>query len=108
MRFDAPVGGDAYYEPNSFGGPVEDKTVAEPPLPLSGDAAAYDHRAGNDDYGQVAALYRLFDAKQRQRLFANIAAAMQGVPAEIIERQLGHFAKVDQGYADGVRAALAG
>jgi catalase len=108
MRFDAPQGSDAYYEPNSFGGPVEDKSLAEPPLPLSGAAAAYDHREGNDDYGQVAALYRLFDEGQRQRLHANVAAAMQGVPKEIIERQLGHFARVDQRYADGVRAALAG
>ena len=107
MRFDAPQGGDAYYEPNSFGGPVQDPARAEPPLSLSGDAAAYDHRAGNDDYGQVAALYRLFDDAQRARLHANVAAAMQGVPEAIVTRQLGHFARVDARYAEGVRAALA-
>jgi catalase len=40
---------DAYYEPNSFNGAVEDKSFAEPPLKISGDAARYSHRDGNDD-----------------------------------------------------------
>jgi catalase len=31
---------------------------------------------------------------------------MQGVPSEIVERQLMHFARVDPAYAAGVRAAL--
>jgi catalase len=31
---------------------------------------------------------------------------MQGVPKEIIERQLKHFAKADPAYAEGIRAAL--
>jgi catalase len=106
MRFDAPGGSDAYYEPNSFGGPVERKAAGEPPLKISGDAAHYDHRAGNDDYSQAGALFRLFDAGQKARLYRNIAAAMQGVPAAIVKRQLGHFAKADPAYAAGVAAAL--
>jgi len=98
---------DAYYEPNSFHGPVQRPEFAEPPLKISGDANRYDHRAGNDDYSQPRALFNLFDAGQKSRLFSNIAAAMQGVPDNIIERQLGHFAKVHPDYAAGVRAALA-
>ncbi len=98
---------DAFYEPNSFGGPVEDKTVLEPPLRISGDAAHYNHRDGNDDYVQVTALFNLFDAGQKQRLFDNIAAAMNGIPEEIAERQIGHFHKVHPDYASGVRAARA-
>ncbi len=97
---------DAYYEPNSMGGPVEDPSVAEPPLRISGDAARYDHRAGNDDYSQPRALFALMDEGQRRRLFANTAAAMQGVPEEIIARMLGHYEKVHPEYAEGVRAAL--
>ncbi|CAI9402160.1 Catalase [Pleomorphomonas sp. T1.2MG-36] len=97
---------DAYYEPNSFGGPREAPEYREPPLRISGDADRYDHRAGNDDYSQAAALFRLFDEGQRQRLFQNIAAAMAGVPLEIVERQLGHFERVDPAYAAGVRQAL--
>jgi catalase len=107
MRFDSPKGNDAYYEPNSFNGPKEDKTIAEPPLKISGDADRYDHREGNDDYVQVRALYNLFDAEQRQRLYQNYAAAMDGVPDEIVQRQVGHLNKVDPSYGAGVLAAVA-
>lgn len=97
---------DAYYEPNSFGGPRQAPEFREPPLRISGDADRYDHREGNDDYSQAGALFRLFNDEQRQRLFQNIAAAMAGVPLEIVERQLGHFEKADPAYAAGVRQAL--
>lgn len=97
---------DAYYEPNSFGGPRQDATVAEPPLRINGDADRWNHREGNDDYSQPRALFRLFDAGQKLRLFANIAAAMASVPADIVERQLAHFGKIDPAYAEGVRLAL--
>lgn len=97
---------DAYYEPNSFGGPKEDKRYAEPPLKISGDADHYDHRIGNDDYTQPRNLFRLFNAEQKNRLFMNIAEGMKGVPEAIIERQLGHFDKVDPDYGNGVREAL--
>ena len=97
---------DAYYEPNSFGGPVQDPTLAEPPLRISGDAARYNHREGNDDFAQPRALFRLFDAGQRSRLFSNIAAAMQGVPDFIADRQLALFQQIDPAYDAGVRAAL--
>jgi len=107
MRFDAPRGTDAYYEPNSFGGPVEAPSTQEPPLRLTGNAAYYNHRDGNDDYTQPGVLFRMFDEGQRSRFFRNIAAAMQGVPTQIVERQLGHFAKADPAWAEGVRAALA-
>lgn len=99
---------DAYYEPNSFNGPVADPGVAEPPLRISGDADRYDHREGNDDYSQPRALWALFDAGQRQRLYANIAAAMQGVPRHIVDRQLAHFDKIHPDYGNGVRQALGG
>lgn len=98
---------DAYYEPNSFGGPVEDKSVKEPPLRIVGDADRYNHRDGNDDYGQPRALFNLFDDAQKARLFDNLAAAMDGVPDEIIERQLAHFHLIDPAYAQGIRAARA-
>jgi catalase len=44
---------------------------------------------------------------EKQRLFRNIAAAMQGVPQFIIERQLEHFTKADPAYGEGVAKALA-
>jgi catalase len=78
----------------------------EPPLKISGDADRYNHREGNDDCNQPRALFNLFDAGQKARLFCNLAEGMQGVPQEIIDRQLGHFEKVHPDYAAGVRAAL--
>ena len=97
---------DAYYEPNSFGGPVEAPEYREPPLKITGDADRWNHRAGNDDYSQPRALFELFDAGERQRLFSNMAAAMQGVPDFILERQFAHLAQVHPDYAAGVRAAV--
>jgi catalase len=106
MRFDDNSGGSVNYEPNSFGGPAEDGRFKEPPLKISGDADRYDHRAGNDDYTQAGNLYRLMPADERDRLHRAIAQAMTGVPHDIIERQLAHFAKADKAYADGVRKHL--
>ena len=51
-------------------------------------------------------LYRLLPADEKDRLHKAIAAAMRGVPEEIVERQLSHFAKADPAYAKGVRKAL--
>lgn len=106
MRFDAPKGTDAYYEPNSFNGPMQDRGAQEPPLRISGDADRYNHRDGNDDYTQPGNLYRMFDAGQRQRFFNTIAAAMQGVPRAIIDRQIAHFRRADPSWADGVEEAI--
>lgn len=97
---------DAYYEPNSFGGAAQDERFAEPPLKISGDAERYNHRDGNDDYRQVAALFNLFDAGQKARLFLNVAEAMWGIPHEVSERQLAHFKKVHPDYEAGVRGEL--
>ncbi|AFT72531.1 Catalase [Alloalcanivorax dieselolei B5] len=106
MRFDGNGGGSVNYEPNSFGGPVEDPAFKEPPLNISGDADRYDHREGNDDYTQAGDLFRLMTPEQQERLFGNIARAMDGVPEEIVRRQLEHFEKADPAYAAGVAKAL--
>ncbi len=102
MLFDAPNRGDAYYEPNSFGGPAEVKRFAEPPLKISGDADRYDHRTGNDDYRQPGDLFRLMTPDEQARLMDNIAEAMQGVPQHIVKRQIVHFYLADKAYGLGV------
>ena len=108
MRFFANDSGnpDAYYEPNSFGGPTDDAGFREPPLKLSGDADRHDHREGNDDFGQPRALFERFDDRERQRLYSNIADSMQGVPKDIAARQIALFRRVHPDYAEGVAAAL--
>jgi catalase len=101
---------DAYYEPNSFSGPMERPEFREPPLRISGDADRYAQREGAgqkvDDFTQPRALFDLFDAAQKQRLFSNVADAMTGVPAAIVERQCRLFDKVHPDYGRGVRTAL--
>ncbi|MGQ0456872.1 MAG: catalase [Hyphomicrobium sp.] len=97
---------DAYYEPNSFNGPVEAASAKEPALKVSGDADRYNHRDGNDDYGQVRVLFeRVLEADEKERLYLNIAGMWGGVPEFICERQLAHFKKVHPDYEAGVRRA---
>jgi catalase len=106
MRFDENGGSTVNYEPNSFAGPAEDSRFKESPLKISGDADRYNHREGNDDYSQAGSLYRLLSEDERERLHVAIVGSMQGVPREIIERQLAHFKKADPAYAAGVQKAL--
>ena len=107
MHFEQPKSSNAYYEPNSFDGPKQNPVLAEPPLKISGDANRYNHRDGNDDYTQPGNLFRLMSPSQKEQLFRNISEAMHGIPDYIVERQLGHFAKADPAYAEGVRRAIA-
>jgi len=93
MRTDGNQGGRANYEPNRFGDYAQDASVNEPPL-AAGDVARYDHREDGDYYSQPGALFRLFDAGQRGRLFGNIARHILGVPNEIVARQIEHFRPV--------------
>lgn len=107
MRFfDNMPNPDAYYEPNSFGGPVEDRSFTEPPLDLHGPASRFNHRDGNDDFSQPRALFLLFDEGQKARLFTNVATAMRGVPPCITERQIELFRQVHPDFGAGVCEAL--
>ncbi len=106
MRLEGHKNPDAYYEPNSFGGPAPDEHVGEPPLKITGDAARYNHRDGNDDYRQPGNLFRLMLPEQKEQLFDNIKAAMDGVPIEIVKRQIVHFYKADPEYGIGVATRL--
>ena len=107
MRHDGNYGSKVNYEPNSFSGPQEaNKSYAEPPFPVDGDGARYNHREGNDDYTQAGDLFRLMNADEKNRLIENIANSMKGVPQYILERQLAHFHKADSDYGNGIAAKL--
>ncbi|HPG88640.1 MAG TPA: catalase-related domain-containing protein, partial [Hyphomicrobium sp.] len=84
------------------GGPVENKALLEPPLQILGNADRYNHRDGNDDYKQPGDLFRLLSKDGQERLCDNIRDAMQGVPIEIVKRQVAHFYKCDPAYGRGV------
>jgi catalase len=106
MRFDDNGKAAPNYEPNSFGGPVEDHRYLDIPYAIQGDAARYDHRAGNDDYTQPGNLFRLMTPAQRVRLIENIASSLKHVPERIQKLQISHFEKADPEYGRGVAAAV--
>jgi catalase len=106
MRLTGHGNPDAFYEPNSFSGPTEDRSFAEPPWKISGDAARYNHREGNDDCRQPGDLFRLMSPSQKEQLFLNIVAAMEGVPMEIVKRQVQHFYQADSDYGLGVATRM--
>ncbi|VVD60869.1 Catalase [Pandoraea communis] len=105
MRVDGNLGSTPNYEPNRYGAFAEQPAFREPPQAVGTVADRFDHREDDDYYSQPRALFNLFDDAQKSRLFGNIAAAMQGVPDDVAERQIGHFAKIDPAYAQGVIAA---
>ena len=76
MRFDENGGIGPNYEPNSFGGPVEDHRYREPFFPISGEIGRHDHREGNDDYTQPGNLFRLMTADAKARLIDNIVTSI--------------------------------
>jgi catalase len=106
MPFGLRTNPDAFYEPNSFDGPVEDKSVQEPPHRYAGEVGRHEFRAEADHFSQPRALFERFDDGERSRLFQNVAAAMQGVPQFIVDRQLTLFDQVHEAYGRGVREAL--
>lgn len=106
MRVDGNQGSTINYEPNSHG-VWQTAARTEPSLALDGQPADHwDHRVDDDYYSQPGALFRLFTEQERARLFSNIADAMDGIPAQIMERQIVHFERADPAYGAGVRAEL--
>jgi len=106
MRFDGNGGAEPAYQPNSFGGAVDDVSFKEPAMSINSDADRYDHRVESDHYTQAGNLFRLMDDPARERLISNIVAAMQAVPREIQQRQIAHFTKADPAYGAGVAKGL--
>ncbi|MBC8044605.1 MAG: catalase, partial [Rhizobacter sp.] len=90
------------YEPNGFGGPVQDPSFTEPPLKISGDARRWDANTGNDNFSQAGDLYRILTPDERERLTDNIAGAMKGVPAEILRPNIEYFKKCDPEYGEKI------
>ncbi len=107
MRPDNNGGRAPNYEPNSFGGPVEDPAFREPPMTLACPVVDHwDSSEGNDTHRQAGDLFRLMDADAQERLVGNIADSMMTVPRDIQMRQLCHFFRADPSYGAGVAHAL--
>ena len=106
MRFDGNSGSAPNYEPNSFGGPIENSQYRERPRTIHGSIDRHDHRLDDDYYTQPGNLFRLMKQNERERLISNIVASMKTVPGHIQERQIWHFKKADPEYGAGVAQGL--
>ena len=107
MRFDDNAGAGPNYEPNSFGGPVENPAFAEPPLKISGNADRYEQKRGvDDDYIQPGNLYRLMPPDEQARLIKNIVNHLGNTPKAIQEKMVEHFTRADKDYGAGVAKGL--
>lgn len=106
LRFDDNGGHGPNYEPNSFGGPVENPAHCEPKFMISGEVRRHDHRQGNDDYTQAGDLFRLMTPAAKARLIDNIVNSMRSVPRRIQEKQIQHFLEADPAYGGGVAEGL--
>jgi catalase len=107
MRFDGNYGSLDNYEPNGFGGPVENPDYAEPPLKISGEADRYNSHEHNDDYTQAGNLFRLFSSEEQGRLMDNIASTLKTVPQETQKIIVDYFRKCDNHYGAGIAGRLA-
>ncbi len=102
LRVDGNGGNSVDYEPNSFGGPIEDKSVMEPPLRIDGDGGRYAFKKDDEDlYGQPRMFWeKALDDSGRKNLVENIVGSMSnpqmGIadPKPIQERMLRHWFKV--------------
>ena len=107
MRLDGNFGGRPHYWPNSFGEWDDQKELSEPPLELNGFVTRYDFRADDSDYyTQPGLLFNLMRPDEKERLFANTARNMQGVPEFIKMRHIRHCLKADPKYGEGVAKAM--
>jgi catalase len=106
MRFDGNSGSAPNYEPNSFGGPVENPAYRERPRTISGSVDRHNHRLDSDYYMQPGNLFRLMPPDARERLIGNIVSTMKSIPQRIQELQIQHFYKADPAYGTGVAKGL--
>jgi catalase len=107
MRVDGNVGATIGYQPNDLGEWQDQPQLAEPRLPIKGDAGHWDHRADDDYYSQPGALFRLMSAEEQQRLFDNTARSLGGADETIHLRHVANCLRADPAYGRGVAQALA-
>jgi catalase len=106
MRTDGNLGGTLAYNPNSAGLWDNQPDFAEPPMPIEGDAAHWDHRLDDDHWAQPGNLFRKMTPAQQQLLFENTARAMGDARLHIKQRHVANCMRADPAYGAGVAKAL--
>lgn len=106
-RADGNGGSAITYYPNSYGALHGQPEYKDPALQLDGPADIYDFREDDNNYfEQPGKLFNLMNDDQKQQLFNNTAAEMNGVEDFIKERHIIHCHKADPAYGEGVAKAL--
>jgi catalase len=106
MRTDGNLGRTPSYFPNSVGEWVDQPELSDPPLPLDGAAAHWDHRVDEDYYEQPGILFRKMSPAQQQALFDNTARAIGAAQQHIRQQHIHNCAKADPAYGAGVAEAI--
>src|SRR5271156_3857345 len=106
MRTDGNLGGTLSFHPNSAGLWANQPDFAEPPMPVDGDGAHWDHRVDDDHWEQPGNLFRMMTPVQRKALFENTARAMGDARAHIKQRHVENCMRADPAYGAGVARAL--
>jgi len=106
MRTDGNLGAMPSYFPNSHGAWEDQPTLNDPPLPLEGDAAHWDHRDDADHWEQPATLFQKMNEREREALFANTARQIAGASRAAQERHVANCHRAHPAYGEGVANAL--
>ena len=104
-------GGGVNHYPNDRadqGAPAPVPEVAEPPMPILGEAwvRAYDTQ-DEDNFTQAGLLYRLMSEDQKDQLARNIAGGLVHASPSVRQRMLAQFGAADPDYGARVERALA-
>ena len=94
---------------NATVAPVADNTnimTAEPPLPIEGEGAHWDHYIDGDHWEQPGNLFRSMTLAQQQALFENTARAMGDARRHIKERHIANCLRADPAWGRSVARAL--
>jgi catalase len=112
MRTDGNLGETLTFNPNSAGLWDNQPDFAEPPMPIEGDAAHWDHRVDDDHWEQPGNLFRKMTPAQQLLLFENTARAMGDARLHIKQRHVANCLRADPAYGgrgrEGPRAQTAG
>ena len=103
IRVDGNGGGAVNYEPNSFGGPVDNHAYNQPPFEIRGMGSHY--QQDKDYYTQPGDLYRLVPEDEKMRIHTNVVTAMEGVPMNIKVRVAARFYQADERCGKGIAEA---
>ena len=105
MRTDGNLGSTLSFHPNSAGLWSNQPDFDEPPMPVDGDGAHYDHRLNDDHWEQPGSLFRKMTPEQQKVLFENTVRAMGDARPHIKQRHVENCTRADPAYGAGIARA---